>query len=100
MSNKPLSHYDFLSNEALALPSELLQVGFFRNNPEQNTTVIKHNLSQQCYDLEGLYCDTYVEIVLFSLLLVEYHNYYLDPSNEDNLEAVTLCLNNGSKIFK
>ncbi|MBS9921624.1 hypothetical protein [Vibrio alginolyticus] len=100
MRNKPLSHYDFLSNEALALPTELLQVGFFRNNPEQNTTVIKHNLSQQCYDLEGLYCDTYVEIVLFSLLLVEYHNYYLDPSNEDNLEAVTLCLNNGSKIFK
>lgn len=100
MRNKPLSHYDFLSNEVLALPTELLQVGFFRNNPEQNTTVIKHNLSQQCYDLEGLYCDTYVEIVLFSLLLVEYHNYYLDPNNEDNLEAVTLNLNNGSKIFK
>ncbi|GAA03751.1 hypothetical protein PMSV_527 [Photobacterium leiognathi subsp. mandapamensis svers.1.1.] len=35
--------------------------------------------------------------MLFSLLLVEYHNYYLDPSNEDNLEAVTLNLNNGSK---
>ncbi|HFG1773366.1 TPA: hypothetical protein ACGF4T_002108 [Vibrio cholerae] len=100
MSNKPLTHYDFLSNQVLALPTELLQVGFFRNNPVQNTTTIKHNLSQQCYDLEGLYCDTYVEIVLFSLLLVEYHNYYLDPSNEENVEAVTLNLNNGSKIFK
>ncbi|MDW2168157.1 hypothetical protein R7Z48_01825 [Vibrio sp. 1567] len=100
MSTKPLSHYDFLSNQALALPTELLQVGFFRNNAEQNIDVITHNLSQQRYDLDGLYCDTFVEILLFSLLLVEHHNYYLNSDNDENDECVILSLDKGSKIFK
>ncbi|MCG3765405.1 hypothetical protein EXA23_04100 [Vibrio cincinnatiensis] len=100
MSTRPLSHYDFLSNQTLALPTELLQIGFFRNNAEQNTDVITHNLSQQRYDLAGLYCDTFVEILLFSLLLVEHHNYYLNSSNEGNDEGVVLSLDKGSKIFK
>ncbi|WP_274884218.1 hypothetical protein [Vibrio harveyi] len=100
MSNKPLTHYEFLSNQVLALPTELLQVGFFRNNAEQNIDVITHNLSQQRYDLDGLYCDTFVEILLFSMLLVEHHNYYLNPSNYENDECVILSLDKGSKIFK
>ncbi|HBB9946065.1 hypothetical protein JHS95_13165 [Vibrio parahaemolyticus] len=100
MSTRPLSHYDFLSNQTLALPTELLQVGFFRNNAEQNIDVITHNLSQQRYDLDGLYCDTFVEILLFSLLLVEHHNYYLNSDNEENDECVILSLDKGSKIFK
>ncbi|HAS6303077.1 TPA: RepB family plasmid replication initiator protein [Vibrio vulnificus] len=100
MSTRPLSHYDFLSNQTLALPTELLQVGFFRNNAEQNIDVITHNLSQQRYDLDELYCDTFVEILLFSLLLVEHHNYYLNSSNDENDECVILSLDKGSKIFK
>lgn len=100
MSTRPLSHYDFLSNQTLALPTELLQVGFFRNNAEQNIDVITHNLSQQRYDLDELYCDTFVEILLFSMLLVEHHNYYLNSSNDENDECVILSLDKGSKIFK
>jgi len=100
MNNKPLTHYDFLSNQSLALPTELLQVGFFRNNTEQNSEIIKHNLSKQSYELEELYCDTFVETPLFSLLLVDYHNFYLKPENADNEEAVILSLNKGSKTFK
>lgn len=100
MSNKPLTHYKFLSNQALALPTELLQVGFFRNNAEQNSEAITHNLSKQSYDLEELYCDTFVETPLFSMLLVDYHNYYLKPENADNDEGIILSLNRGSKIFK
>ena len=100
MINKPLTNYEFLSNQTLALPTELLQVGFFRNNKEQNSEVIKHNLSKQNYDLEELYCDTFVETPLFSMLLVDYHNYYLKPENADNDEGITLSLNRGSKIFK
>nr|WP_297347117.1 hypothetical protein [uncultured Glaciecola sp.] len=61
MNNNPLIHYEFLSNQALALPTELLQVGFFRNNEEQNSETIKHNLSKQRYELEELHCDTFVE---------------------------------------
>ncbi|HAS6228476.1 hypothetical protein ACEV94_04035 [Vibrio parahaemolyticus] len=100
MSTRPLSHYDFLSNQTLALPTELLQVGFFRNNAEQNIDVITHNLSQQRYDLDELYCDTFVEILLFSMLLVEHHNYYLNSDNDENDECVILSLDKGSKIFK
>lgn len=47
----PLTHYKYLSNQALSLPTELLQVGFFRNNQEQNSEIIKHNLSKQNYQL-------------------------------------------------
>ncbi|MEZ8296278.1 hypothetical protein AB6D11_20895 [Vibrio splendidus] len=93
MSNKPLKKYKFLSNQTLALPTELLQVGFFRNNAEQNRTVIKHNLSKQRYKLVDLNCDTFVETPLFSMLLVDYHNYYLKPENVDNDEGIILNLN-------
>lgn len=100
--NKSLTHYNFLSNQALSLPTELLQVGFFRNTPQQNAETIKHNLSTQQYELNGLYCDTFVETPLFSMMLVEHHNYYLQPNNADaeNDEAIILSLNKGSKIFK
>lgn len=100
MSNKPLTHYEFLSNQALALPTELLQVGFLRNNEEQNSETIKHNLSKQNYELGELRCDTFVETPLFSMLLVDHHNYYLNPENAENDEGVILSLNKGSKIFK
>ncbi len=95
-----LTHYKCLSNQALSLPTELLQVGFFRNNQEQNSEIIKHNLSKQSYELEDLHCDTFVETPLFSMLLVEHHNYYLDPKNSEDEESATLSLNKGSKLFK
>ncbi|MGI2169643.1 hypothetical protein ACROAE_05535 [Shewanella sp. MF05960] len=100
MSNNPLTHYEFLSNQAIVLPTELLQVGFFRNNEKQNIETIKHNLSKQVYQLEEHHCDTFVETPLFSMLLVEYHNYYLQPNNTDNDKGVVLSLNKGTKIFK
>lgn len=98
--NNPLTNYDFLSNKTLVLPTELLQVGLFRNTPLQNTNTIIHNLTSQSYQLDGLHCDTFVETPLFSMLLVEYHNYYLDPNNSDNDDMVALSLNRGSKLFK
>ena len=97
---QPLSNYGFLSSQTLVLPTELLQVGFFRNNKLQNSEIIKHNLSKQHYQLDDLFCDTFVETPLFSMMLVEYQNFYLKPSNAENEEGITLSLNKGSKLFK
>lgn len=96
----PLSHYKFLSSNALALPTELLQVGFFRNNPLQNKDKIKHNLTQQYYKLENLYCDTFVETPLFSTMLVEHQNHYVDQTILPIGGAFSLNYGKNSKLLK
>jgi len=95
-----LTHYKYLSNQALSLPTELLQVGFFRNNQEQNSEIIKHNLSKQSYQLNELFCDTFVETPLFSMMLVEHQNFYLNGDNSDNDEGIVLSFSQGSKLIK
>lgn len=95
-----LTHYNYLSNQALSLPTELLQVGFFRNNQEQNSEVIKHNLSKQHYQLNDLFCDTFVETPLFSMMLVEHQNFYIEPDNTGSEEGTVLSFGKGSKLVK
>jgi len=95
-----LTHYKYLSNQSLSLPTELLQVGFFRNNKEQNSEIIKHNLSKQHYQLNDLFCDTFVETPLFSMMLVEHQNFYLEADNTGNEEGIVLSLERGSKLLK
>jgi len=97
---KALTHYKYLSNQALSLPTELLQVGFFRNNQKQNSEIIKHNLSKQRYQLNDLFCDTFVETPLFSMMLVEHQNFYIEPDNAGNEEGIILSLERGSKLLK
>jgi len=95
-----LTHYKYLSNQALSLPTELLQVGFFRNNQEQNSDIIKHNLSKQSYQLNDLFCDTFVETPLFSMMLVEHQNFYIEPDNAGSEEGTVLSFGKGSKLVK
>lgn len=95
-----LSHYKYLSNQALSLPTELLQVGFFRNDQRQNSEIIKHNLSKQHYQLNELFCDTFVETPLFSMMLVEHQNFYLNGDNADNEEGIVLSFAQGSRLIK
>ncbi len=96
----PLTHYKYLSSQALCLPTELLQVGFFRNDKIQNKETIKHNLSKQQYQLNELFCDTFVETPLFSMMLVEHQNFYFDSSNSDNGDCIALSFERGSKLLK
>jgi hypothetical protein len=96
----PLINYKYLSNQALSLPTALLQVGFFRNNQKQNSEIIKHNLSKQHYQLNDLFCDTFVETPLFSMMLVEHQNFYIEPDNAGNEEGILLSLERGSKLLK
>ncbi len=95
-----LTHYKYLSNQALSLPTELLQVGFFRNNQEQNSEIIKHNLSKQHYQLNDLFCDTFVETPLFSMMLVEHQNFYIEPDNAGSEEGTVMSFGKGSKLIK
>jgi len=97
---KALTHYKYLSNQALSLPTELLQVGFFRNNQKKNSEIIKHNLSKQRYQLNDLFCDTFVETPLFSMMLVEHQNFYIEADNAGNEEGIILSLERGSKLLK
>lgn len=95
-----LTHYKYLSSQSLCLPTELLQVGFFRNNKAQNYEAITHNLSKQEYKLKNLFCDTFVETPLFSMMLIEHQNFYCDSKNGENEDGISFSFKKGSKLLK
>lgn len=93
-----LTHYKYLSNQTLVLPTELLQVGLFRNEAKQNAKIIQHSLSKQQYQLNNLFCDTVVETLLFSYMLISHQANELDKSSDKRPHIEPY--ERGSKLLK
>ncbi|BDX01725.1 hypothetical protein MACH16_04730 [Marinomonas pontica] len=93
-----LNDYQYLSSKTLVLPTELLQVGFFRNTEEQGQKIIQHSLTKNKYQLNSLYCDTTIDTLLFSYTLISHQANALDKCSD--MSRSFEPYGRGSKLLK